>query len=99
MKENKDNRIINEQEETDLVTLEDSNGDEIVFEVISTVEYKNNDYIVLLPLPEYGDADEYTILRFKADEDGEIDEFYGIDDYNELTAVYKKFCDENDEKI
>lgn len=81
-------------EEMEVVSLEDSQGNEIVFEVISTVEYDGSDYIVLLPLEEYGNADEYTILRYKADEKGEIDEFYGIDDYNILMAVYKKFCTE-----
>lgn len=93
-KSNKDN-VIND--EINLVTLEDSNGDEIIFEVIYTLTYNEKDYIVLLPLPEYGDADEYTILRFKADENGEVEEFFGIDDYNELTAVYKRFCNEYDE--
>lgn len=88
-----------EQEEIQVVTLEDSNGDEIAFEVIACVEYEGQSYVVLLPMPEYGDADEYTILAFKADEDGEIDEFYGIDDYNILTAVYKKFCAEYDESV
>ena len=84
-----------EQQEIDVVALEDSDGNEIVFEVIATVQYGGEDYIVLLPAEGYGDADEYTILRFSADESGEIEEFYGIDDYNTLMAVYKKFCEEN----
>lgn len=84
------------KEEIDVVTLEDSAGNEIVFEVVATVEYEGDDYIVLLPVDE--NADEYTILRYKADENGEIDEFFGIDDYNTLTAVYKKFCEECDEE-
>ena len=89
-----------QNEEINAVVLEDSAGNDITFEVIATVEYKGDDYIVLLLLEEYGNADEYTILRFKEGENGKIEEFYGIDDYNVLTAVYKKFCEEyGDEEI
>lgn len=83
-----------QSEEIQVVTLEDSEGEEIVFEVIATVDYKEKEYIVLLPLEEYGDADEYTILQITVSPNGDIEEFLGIDDYNTLTAVYKKFCEE-----
>ena len=94
MKEADKKNEVKPDEEIQAITLEDSNGDEIVFEVTATLEYMSKEYIVLLPLEEYGDPDEYTILEFKSDSDGNISEFHGIDDLNTLTAVYKKFCEE-----
>ena len=38
-------------------------------------------------------ADEYIILRKRSD-----DEYEGISDENELTAVFKKFLEENDQE-
>lgn len=95
------NKKVNEldtNEEIQVVTLEDSEGNEIVFEVISTLEYNGKEYIVLLPFSDYGDPDEYTILEISVGKNGNIEEFYGIDNYNTLTAVYKKFCQEYDEE-
>lgn len=95
-----DNKNNTQQEngEIQVVTLEDSSGDEIVFEVIATVDYNEKEYIVLLPMEEYGDDDEYTILEIITSKDGKINEFLGISDYNVLTAVYKKFCAEYEEE-
>lgn len=90
---------INEEEEIEVLTLEDSDGGEITFEVVATTEYKNKQYIVLLPLEEYGDADEYTILEIKEGDNENEPEFVGISDMNILTAVYKKFCAESESDV
>lgn len=79
------------QNEPEFIILEDADGIEEHYEVVSRVQYSGNEYVVLLPAIEK--ADEYIILRKRSD-----DEYEGISDENELTAVFKKFLEENDQE-
>ena len=42
----------------DIIVLIDENGKEVEAEYIDTIEYHNNDYVVLLPMDGYDEADE-----------------------------------------
>lgn len=77
----------------DLITITDEDGKEYELELLSTVEYRGETYLAVIPAdtPEDGDW-EVSILR-RSEEDGE--EFLDIvEDEAELEAVYALFLDE-----
>lgn len=79
------------EKEPEILILEDSDGVETHYEVISQTHYDTKTYVVLLPANEQ--ADEYLILRKNSTGDYE-----GISDENELNAVFKLFLEEHGEK-
>ena len=89
------------EEEDDLVVLADENGEESEFECIGSVEYKGDEYVVLLPLfgPE-GDGDEdedeaeVLILKVEPGEDEDDERFVSVDSEETLNAVFAVFKDE-----
>lgn len=79
------------------ITLCDENGNETEFEFLDLIEYKDNEYVVLLPCDDPEDAGEVVILM--VDDTNEYEESYtSLDDEETLNAVYdifrEKFKDE-----
>ena len=76
----------------DLVTIVDDDGQEFELEVLDTMDYKGSTFVAFLPAnmdendPDYG----LIILRSVPDENGE-ELFESIDDEAELDDVYNKF--------
>ena len=96
MAENKD--IINEDEmgEGALITLTDDNGNEVDFELLDVIEYKGDEYIVLIENDE--NADEVVILQIRSlDEDTE--EYVSIDDEELLNTLFELFKKRYDGEI
>ena len=78
------------EQETNNILLVDNDGNEIEFEYIDSVEYGGNEYVVLVQLDDDSDDTEAVILRVeKGEEDKES--YVGIDDENELNAVFALF--------
>lgn len=74
---------------SNIITLNDENGDEVRFEFLDLVEYEGEKYVVLLP--EDGDG-EVVILRLDdTDLDSEEDTFLGVEDEETLQAVFGIF--------
>ena len=80
------------EERDELVVLMDEDGQETEFEFLDTVEMKEKEYVVLLPVQEeeIAPAEEVLILRVDQDENGE-DVFSSIEDDNELNEVFEMF--------
>jgi uncharacterized protein YrzB (UPF0473 family) len=80
------------EERDELVVLMDEDGQETEFEFLDTIEMKEKEYVVLLPVQEddVAPAEEVLILRVDQDENGE-DVFSSIEDDNELTEVFELF--------
>lgn len=81
-----------DEENENYITLVDENGEEVSFEVIGTLEYKERWYAVLIPFDEEDDG--VVILEMTPSEDPESDEFtgfIGIDDEVLLQEVYEEF--------
>ena len=76
----------------DFITLEDDDGNEVVLELVDTMDYNNQTYNCFVPAdmdendPEYG----MIILRVVTDENGE-ELFESVDDEAELNDVYEHF--------
>lgn len=87
--------------ESNIIELTDENGVETQFEYLSTIEYENERYIVLMLLeddelsPE--DEGEVVILKIEQDEDGE-DMYVSFDDEDISQAVFDLFMDQLEEE-
>ena len=69
----------------DIIILVDENGDEQEFEVLDTVEYEGNRYVVLIS----NDDDEVTILKILSDDGDDLELISCEDDVTE--EVYHIF--------
>ena len=76
------------ENEGTLITLEDEEGNEIEFEFLDVVEYKGEEYIVLIENDE--EADEVVILKINAI-DEETEEYASIDDEELLDKLFNIF--------
>ncbi|HPC99992.1 MAG TPA: DUF1292 domain-containing protein [Acetivibrio sp.] len=81
------------EERDDLVVLVDENGEETEYEYLDTIEFNENEYVVLLSVEQSNNEDnmdEVVILKIVEDPDGE-DSFVTIDDESEMEAVFEEF--------
>ena len=88
------NEIENELDEFDeenenYITLTDDNGEDVSFEILDTVEYKERLFAVLLPFES--EEDEVVILEILPTEDPEYDDFVSVEDENLLNEVFEEF--------
>lgn len=82
----------NEEEDEDLVTLLDDDGNEVDFYHAATVDYKGEWYIFLQPAEEMEDVEEDELLIFKLEQDENGDDlFTPIEDEALLDAVYHEY--------
>lgn len=78
-----------EEEQENYITLTDENGEDVSFELIGEVEYKERTFAVLIPFDEEDNG--VVILEIVPTDDPEFDEFIGIDDDELLNDVFEKF--------
>ena len=79
-------------EESNIIVLNDDEGNEVKFEFLDLIRYEEEDYVVLLPVPENGEEDnEVVILKLEATESEEEESYVSIDDEATLTAVFEIF--------
>jgi len=95
MNENMDKEIEMDDENENFVTLTDDNGEDVSFEVLDVIDYKEREFAVLLPFEDT--EDEVVILEVIAGEDEETDEFISVEDDDLVEEVFEEFlkrCDE-----
>lgn len=92
------NESVNEMEEdNEIITLQDGEGNDVDFYHVATLDYKNEWYIFLQPVEpneEIGE-DEVLIYKLGTDEDGE-DTFIPLESEEELNAVFNEYLKEAD---
>lgn len=96
MKENeKKNPVEEEDEDTEIFTLEDEDGKEYKFESLGSLEHKGQIYYALVSAEENknNSSDEYVILKSAVDENGE-EILITIDDDDEFDEVADIIDDE-----
>lgn len=76
------------EEEMNILTLTDENGNETEFEYLDVIEYEGTEYLILLPTEE--DNDEIVILQIEP-VDEENENYLAVEDEETLTAVYEIF--------
>ena len=90
-----DNEVLdsNFEEESNIIVLNDENGDEIRFEFLDLIEFDGDEYVVLLPVIEEGEEDSGEVVILKLEEmDSEEEESYvSVDDEEVLNTVFQMF--------
>ena len=85
-----------QEEYTNVITLTDSDGSDVDFEVLDIVPYNDHEYVVMLPVDDESDSPEAVILELlEAEEDNEEDMLQGVDDEDILNAVFNLFMEKN----
>ncbi|MCX4303315.1 MAG: DUF1292 domain-containing protein [Clostridia bacterium] len=81
-------------DESNIVVLNDEDGNEIRFEFLDLIEYESEEYVVLLPIDEEGENDDGEVVILKL-EDSDTDEesYVSVDDESVLNAVFEIFKD------
>ena len=76
------------EEETNILTLTDENGQDVEFEYLDCIEYGGKEYLVLMPADEL--ATEIVILEVEP-VDEENENYLSVQDEAILNAVYGIF--------
>ena len=77
-----------EQEETEILTLTDENGNDVDFEYLDCMEYQGKEYLVLMPADE---AETQIVILEVEQVDDENENYLAVEDEAVLDAVYDLF--------
>ena len=83
-----ENNEILQEEEVELLTLTDENGNETEFEYLDSVDYQGKEYLILMPVDE--ESNEIVILEVEP-VDEENENYISVKDEETLNAVYGIF--------
>ena len=86
-----------ENKDSDLIALEDSQGNELAYEILDVVPFLGKEYAVLFPVDDESDEPELVILELMSGADDEDEELHGVDDADILDAVFKLFLEREKE--
>ena len=81
-------QLLQEEEETSILTLTDENGEHVDFEYLDCIEHEGKEYLVLMPADE--EANEIVILEVEP-VDEENENYLAVEDEAVLNAVYEMF--------
>ena len=82
--------ILQEEEQSNILTLTDENGVDVDFEYLDCIDYEGKEYLVLMPAGEM--ATEIVILEVEP-VDEENENYLSVGDEAVLNAVYDIFKD------
>ena len=84
------NEEVLQEEESNILTLTDENGEEVEFEYLDCIEYNGKEYLVMMPAAE--NSSEIVILEVEP-VDEENENYLSVSDEKILDAVYDIFKD------
>ena len=84
------NEEVFQEEESNILTLTDENGEEVEFEYLDCIEYNGKEYLVMMPADE--NSSEIVILEVEP-VDEENENYLSVSDEKILDAVYDIFKD------
>jgi uncharacterized protein YrzB (UPF0473 family) len=89
---NEDENMIDgiDEDLSNIIILNDENGDEVQFEFLDLIEYEQEEYVVLLPVEEE-DSGEVVILKVEETESETEDSYVSVTDEEVLNAVFEIF--------
>lgn len=95
---NDDEEVVDEMGDEDIsniIILNDENGEEVRFEFLDLIEYESEEYVVLLPITENEEESdgEVVILKVESTENEEEESYVSVDDDNVLNEVFTIFKD------
>ena len=82
-----------DEEISNIIILNDENGEEIPFEFLDVIEYEGEEYVVLLPVEEEESEDlgEVVILKIEDTESEDEESYVSVDDEETLNTVFEMF--------
>ena len=80
--------ILQEEEQSNILTLTDENGADVDFEYLDCIDYQGKEYLVLMPAEEM--ATEIVILEVEP-VDEENENYLAVEDEKLLNEVYAIF--------
>ena len=76
------------EEEENILSLTDENGEEVEFEYLDCIEFQGKEYLVLIPV----ESDDASIVILEVEPvDEETENYLSVQDENILNAVYAIF--------
>ncbi len=83
--------------ETNVIVLNDSNGNDVEFEFLDLIDYEQEEYIVLLS----SDDSEMVILKVlpSANPDRDTDNYCPVEDADTLSAIFELFQLRNSDRF
>ena len=84
-------------QETNVIVLNDSNGNDVEFEFLDLIDYEQEEYIVLLS----SDDSEMVILKVlpSANPDRDTDNYCPVEDAYTLSAIFELFQLRNSDRF
>ena len=76
-----------------IIILNDEDGKEVRFEFLDLIEYNSEEYVILLPADEKEEEGEVVILKVEQSEADDEESYIGVEDEEELNAVFEIFKD------
>ena len=83
------NEEILQEEESNILSLTDENGEEVEFEYLDSVEYEGKEYLVLMPATEE-ESGEIVILEVEP-VDEETENYVSVENEAVLNTVFEMF--------
>ena len=83
------NEEVLQEEESNILTLTDENGEEVEFEYLDCIEYNGKEYLVMMPAEEV-ESGEIVILEVQP-VDEETENYLSVGSEKILDAVYAIF--------
>ncbi len=77
----------------DIVILRDEDGNEVEFEYLDTITFKEEDYVVLFPL-EDDEEEEAQVVILKLVEDDQGMAFFPVESEDDLNQIFEIFKDQ-----
>ena len=72
-----------------IIILQDEEGNDVEFQFIDTIEYNENEYVVLMPMEDFDG--EVVILQVVAGENEDEEQFMSVNDDETLDAIFQIF--------
>ena len=89
---NENDGIDDELEALDnIIVLNGEDGEETEFEFLDLIEYKNEEYIVLLPTDNEDEAGEVVILKIEDTGNSDEESYVSVEDDDTLQTVFEIF--------
>lgn len=79
-------------DEENIIVLNDESGNEIEFEFLDLISYRQKEYVVLLPLK---DSDEQVVILQVEETDEETENYISVENEFVLNTVFALFKERN----
>ena len=84
---------MNEEDISNIVMLEDENGNPVPMQFLDLIEYQGAEYVVFYPCNEEEQDGEVIILQILPGDDPEEEAYVSVEDEATLEAVFEIFKD------